>query len=177
MTFFWIFEISWLKHPPPKSGDSRAPLGLRRTTTTTTTIIIIPETRQQLLKQAPHPGLHNTFYTDTYPMIVVEAAFVWRQHFFVITHIREEATRYETSFLVNTFTLIIPWGAHTSRLRTDSSWTAPASKTNTTKTTATPPRITHHPSPLEVSSCLRPQVAHPCCKYPGEIMICLSSSP
>ena len=30
MTFFWIFEISWLKHPPPKSGDSRAPLGLRR---------------------------------------------------------------------------------------------------------------------------------------------------
>ena len=30
MTFFWIFEISWLKHPPQKSGDSRAPLGLRR---------------------------------------------------------------------------------------------------------------------------------------------------
>ena len=29
MTFFRIFEISWLKHPPHKIGDSRAPLGLR----------------------------------------------------------------------------------------------------------------------------------------------------
>ena len=30
MTFFWIFKNILVKTPPPKSGDSRAPLGLRR---------------------------------------------------------------------------------------------------------------------------------------------------
>ena len=30
VTFFWIFENILVITPPPKSGDSRAPLGLRR---------------------------------------------------------------------------------------------------------------------------------------------------